>query len=113
MVNIRELKKSANDKTPQGDVNIYHLNDAPNFPDAKDYTDPVLVYGDGGNHHKLSGGTYRVKKVSDSQFVVLVTKATKLTHEQHGTVSLGKGVYFIDRAREKGMFSDMINPVAD
>lgn len=111
---IQGLKESATEKRNQGDVRVYRLSKTPKLK-LDLVKDPVLVYGDSGNHHKLVGGAFEIRRDKESGIaIVQVKKATKLSHEQHVPPhELQPGVYLIDRAREKGIFSDMINPVAD
>ena len=109
---LQEIKAAAKDKLCQGDVNIYALTGDPGLSGEK-VADPVLVYGSGGNHHKLMGTNWKAIKTSSGAFVVEVTKTSQLSHEQHEQIKLAPGFFLIDRAREKGMFSDMINPVQD
>lgn len=110
---LRELKKTATDKLSQGDVNIYALPKNPELT-GDVVTDPVLVYGASGNHHKLTGGSWTAIKIKTGQFVLNITKSTSFTHEQHKPPhKLGPGFYLVDRAREKGMFDDMVGPVSD
>jgi len=75
----------------------------------------VLVRGSGGNSHALSGKPFTVGKTEAGQFIITVTgEGVLLTHPQHKPpIHLTKGIYLIDRAREKGMFTDMVAPVAD
>lgn len=114
LTEIQDLKESATEKRNQGDVRIYLLPKAPKSK-LEIVKDPVLVYGDSGNHHKLVGGSFGIKRDKESGVaIVTVKKVTKLTHEQHiPPHDLKPGTYLIDRAREKGVFDDMINPVAD
>jgi hypothetical protein len=110
---IQELKSSCKNKISQGDVNVYRLGKDPELP-GKDVKDPVLVYGSGGHHHKITGGKWTGIKIEGGQFILTVVKTVSLTHEQHvPAYNLTPGVYLVDRALEKGMFDDMINPVAD
>lgn len=111
---LRELKKQALDKFSQGDVNIYALADDPKIKTTV-HESPVLVIGQTGNHHRLTGEGFRIGKNETGQFVVKVEKkGVRLTHEQHvPPIALEPGWYLFDRAIEKGMFDDMLAPVAD
>lgn len=110
----QELKASSKKKLCQGDVNIYALGAAPGLK-GEEYKDPVLVYGNSGNHHKLEGDGFSTLRTKEGKFIVTVTgKKVSLTHQQHKPAhKLEPGVYLVDRAREKGVFDDMVNPVAD
>lgn len=111
---IQELKSGSIEKRNQGDVRIYRIADKPKA-DTETVKDPVLVYGDSGNHHKLEGGEFEIERDKESGVsLVLVKKAAELTHQQHKPPHvLEPGVYLIDRAREKGVFDDLVNPVQD
>lgn len=113
MFNIREIKKSAVKKLSQGDVNVYLLKSMPEIGELKSVKNPILVKGNTGNNHKLVGGKFSIQ-TNGSQFIIKVSRSTELTHEQHKpSFTLKPGIYLVDRAREKGMFNDMVNPVAD
>lgn len=110
---LQEIKASCVEKKCQGDVNIYKLASDPKL-ETTPYKDPVLVYGNGGHHHKIVGKNYEVGKTKEGQFVLKVDKIVELSHEEHNPPhKLDAGVYLIDRAVEKGMFSDMVAPVVD
>ena len=111
---IKDLKKSAISKFSQGDVNVYVLKEKPTLTTTK-YLDNILVEGSGGNKHKLVGRNFTVGKTNGGQFIIEVTgKGVSLAHAQHKPpIQLPVGYLLVDRAVEKGMFNDMIAPVAD
>jgi hypothetical protein len=111
--NLKELKKNSKRKMCQGDVNIYALSTKPAV-ETKPHDKPTLVIGQSGNHHRLTGKGFSVGTF-DGKFLVEVTGSNvAIAHEQHKPpIKLTKGVYLVDRALEKGVFDDMINPVAD
>ena len=70
----------------------------------------VILRGESTGHsHKLtSGKLYRSK---ESMFVVSDGK-TKVVHEEHNSISLGKGIWLVRRQREY-MSKDMVRVVVD
>jgi hypothetical protein len=116
----QDLKASAVAKFQQGDVKFYQIKKIP-VPGNRldDYKDPVLVYGATGHHHKATGtqeNAFKAFKEKDTQgdlYFLEVESPIRITHEEHQDVQLPVGTYFVDRVVEKGMFDDMINPVAD
>ena len=113
-LNLKELKKTSLDKKCQGDVNLYLLKNKPETEIEK-YENPILVTGQGGHHHRLTGTGFSVGKIKTGQFLVEVTgNKVTLSHEEHKPpIKLKPGVYLVDRAREKGVFDDMVAPVSD
>ena len=113
-MNLQEIKASRLDKFSQGDVNIYRLAEKPSLK-TKPHSDPVLVVGQSGNHHRLAGSGWTAGVTATGQFVVTVTgKKVSFEHEQHKpAIALKPGEYLFDRAVEKGMFTDMKAPVQD
>lgn len=111
---LRTLKQSASKKLNQGDVRIYALGGVA-IPDGVKSTDPVIVYGASGNHHKLTGTEFvRVDDKESGATFVRVDKAMSLSHEQHKPPHrLAPGVYLFTRAREKNLLTDLVAPVAD
>lgn len=111
---MREIKKSALAKYNQGDVRIYKINNIPTTHQPMTLVkDPVLVYGNSGNHHKVVGDVQIFKDTKDNMFLSVLSNS-QLTHEQHvPPIDLSPGAYLVCRAREKGVLDDMVRPVED
>ena len=111
---LKNMKLEAIEKFSQGDVNIYLLQSIPSIK-TEAHESPTIVIGQSGNHHKLIGEGFEIGKIETGQFIVKVSgKKVALAHAQHKPpIKLKPGVYLMDRALEKGMFSDMIAPVVD
>ena len=112
-MNLEAMKAEALDKVSQGDVNLYRLPLRITEP-LMESKDPVLVYGDTGNHHKLVGGKFTIGEHATGVKFVDVAEDSEITHQQHQPpIALPKGFYLVDRAREVGVLDDLVGPVAD
>lgn len=93
----------------QGDLSFIKL---PKLPTKlKKIKGGSLLHSDTTTHtHLLTGGT--LYKDSKGNLTAVVSKSAKVTHEEHGTINLGKGIYEVRRQRQFSS-SDMSKPVID
>lgn len=64
------------------------------------------------HHHRLKGGSFAILTDGKDRFVN-VTKATKLTHEEHKPISLAKGKYRLRIVMERDHFLEESRQVID
>lgn len=112
---IQDLKHSCLKKLSQGDVNIYKLKAHPNLETVQQESQ-ILVTGDGGHTHSVIGAKFIGKILNGGQFIIEAeSNGVEFIHngKHQPPFKESKGFYLIDRAREKGMLNDMVNPVSD
>jgi hypothetical protein len=89
-----------------GDIVIKEITEFPK--NLKRINNPILAYGEAtGHHHKLV-------KEAENQFSVLednagnkylqINEPTDLVHQEHKTITIEKGLYFISHEREYNYF---------
>lgn len=82
----------------QGDVYMIKVDSLPKGMKLK--KDNVLVYGETTGHaHRLNTTALSVYESGDDMFVDL-DKPTELTHEEHKTIQVDKGLWKVVRQRE-------------
>ena len=99
-----------------GDVNLYEIDSLPKgLTLLKSSTEHILAEGETTGHmHRLKCVT-KVDLYTDTlgnRYVVVNGKAT-VSHEEHKTLEVKKGVYRIDKEREKDWFSLQTRKVID
>lgn len=91
-----------------GDIVLTKIEKLPQG--TKKVVSGIIVYGESSGHaHRLVGGD--VLKKGDLMFL-RVGKSAKIVHEEHKTISLGKGLYGVIRQREY-LTKDMEKIVVD
>ena len=86
----------------QGDVLIVPTTDKPEglspvMPRSGRY---ILAEGEAtGHHHSVSADVCDVATLADKLFMT-VAEATPLTHQEHGTIEIAPGSYWVIRQRE-------------
>lgn len=76
----------------------------------------VLAYGEHSGHkHVITKvrGELKIFKDSSGQYCIDVEDEAKITHEEHKTITIKKGIYKINNEREYDYFSLEINKVID
>lgn len=92
----------------QGDILITSIGSIPSG--VKKVPTGIIVYGESSGHaHRLVGGDVLHK--GDAMFLN-VPKSATIVHEEHKTITLGKGKYAVTRQREY-MAKDMTRVVVD
>lgn len=74
----------------------------------------ILAYGEATGHaHALPAGVGKLYRPRGASFVsyLRLTKASKLSHDEHGPIPLAKGIYAVTRQREYS--PEEIRAVAD
>ena len=98
-----------------GDISFHSIKKLPD--NLKKTNNPILAYGEAtGHHHKLV-------KEYEAQFDVLednvgnkylqINSPTQLTHQEHKTITIEKGMYFISNEREYDYFALEAKKVVD
>lgn len=101
-----------------GDVILFQLNEAnlENFT-MKPTQKTILAYGEVTGHaHRLAGDiavAEQAPKVGVEPVLFEVTNQAILTHEEHDTIVLNKGVYLKVNQVEYDPFNDLIVAIRD
>jgi len=93
----------------QGDLYIKEIDSLPKG--IKKRNSLVILYGEATGHkHQLTTG--KIFDGKDGAIYLSLSKAGKIIHEEHNTVTLAKGKYAVIRQREYIM-ADMTRLVID
>jgi hypothetical protein len=102
------------DVAEQGDLTIYRLKDGKPDLALTPVEGTVLVVGQGGNHHSVRNAKEILRTEHGAFVVVAGADGVEFTHEQHKPpIFFEGGTFLVTRGREKEMFGDMVNPIAD
>jgi len=90
------------------------LKQVENIPDtAKKVSGTTIAYGEvTGHHHSFIGNSVNIFEHNNQKYVQ-VKKESQLTHQEHDTISIGKGCYVLLMEREMNPFIQKIQQVLD
>jgi len=84
----------------QGDILFIRTQQVPKQVSHKK-DDGIVALGEATGHaHRVVDGTLWERGLSGIDMFVEAEEATKIVHEEHGTINLPKGVYKVVRQRE-------------
>jgi len=99
----------------QGDLAITQIEKLPE--NLKEIKNPVLAYGEvTGHKHQLlerTANQFRVLEDSAGNKYLDINQPTDLVHEEHNTITIEKGLYFVGHEREYNYFELQTNKVID
>jgi len=74
----------------------------------------VLAYGEAtGHHHKITAERMKIYEDEEGRFYMKIEQPAKLTHQEHKTLEIEKGVYIVEKEREYDYFSKKTRRVID
>lgn len=98
-----------------GDLGISPLKELPS--NLKEKKTNVLAYGEATGHkHQLLERTknqFAILEDEKGQMYMRINEATDLVHEEHKTITIEKGLYFISHEKEYDYFEQQTNRVVD
>ena len=98
----------------QGDLAIKPIN---KLPDNLKKVSNVLATGEATGHkHQLlerTEGQFSVLEDSQGRKYLEINQPTDLVHEEHKTITIEKGLYFVDNEQEYDYFAEQTNRVQD
>lgn len=72
----------------------------------------VLAHGESGHTHILEDDDAELIQIGE-RILLKLTKTATVTHEEHGAITLDKGIWEIGRVQEYDYFSKMTRAVQD
>lgn len=97
----------------QGDVTLVPLNEMPSGEHKVLMKGRcVLAHGESGHSHVVEDDKAELIQIGE-KFLLKLTKAATLTHEEHGPQVLEPGLWEIGRVQEFDWFSKMQREVID
>lgn len=99
----------------QGDVGIQEIKKLPKG--LRVINSPIIKEGEAtGHHHKLVkeyNGQFDVLEDLAGQKYLQINEPTDLTHQEHKTITIERGLYFISHEREYNYFELEARKVVD
>jgi len=99
----------------QGDLGITPIKELP--ANLKKVDNPILAYGEAtGHHHKLlerTANQFEVLEDSQGDRYLKINQPTDLVHEEHKTITIKKGLYWVRNEREYNYFEMAVARVQD
>lgn len=99
----------------QGDLGITPITKLPD--NLKIVKSPILAYGEATGHkHQLlerTANQFSVLEDSAGNTYLKIGQPTDLIHEEHKTITIEKGLYFISHEREYNYFENSVMRVQD
>jgi len=106
--------KIATKTAQQGDVILKKADVLPNG-EKKLISTKKMVLAEGevtGHYHGIEEANSELFQIGNKVFLSLNDTAT-VTHQEHGPITLDKGVWEVGRVKEYDYFSEMVREVAD
>lgn len=95
----------------QGDVLVFATKTVPTG--ARKLNHLTLAYGEAtGHHHTVTKGEAELYE-HDGTLFLRAAEEVKVTHQEHGTITLPKGNYKIGRVQEYDHFAEEAREVMD
>lgn len=107
--------KTNPDQKQQGDVALERVKILPKGT-KKDQRkgDIILAKGSATDHaHRIKSKTAELHRIKDQAFLVVKGASADLTHEEHKTISIPKGIWEVTHIHEHDYLTDMTRQVAD
>ena len=99
----------------QGDLGITPIKELPD--NLKKVDNPILAYGEAtGHHHKLlerTANQFEVLEDLAGNRYLKINQPTDLIHEEHQTITIKKGLYWVRNEREYNYFEMETQRVQD
>lgn len=100
------MKKNKNHQYRHGDLFLEKIDSIP--PEAIEEKTDILLEGEATGHMHRVDKNAKIFTINDRKYL-LVENSTFITHEEHKTIKLPKGIYEVTRQREYDPYEGIRN----